>query len=151
MRAALVLAALSASLFGGCAASTPQPGDGETPVVETDAMKAANVFACKVDADCVAVPKAGCCHNGWDEAVNKTKVAEYDKLYTPKVCKVMCPMYIVDDTRVAECNTGTNKCEMVEPTAIRCGGFTRNPHSCPKGFSCKFGGVPDVPGTCVAK
>src|SRR5262249_2936813 len=30
-----------------------------------------------------------------------------------------------------------------------CGGFVRNPVQCAPGLVCQYGGVPDVPGTCV--
>ena len=36
----------------------------------------------------------------------------------------------------------------IEPADIRCGGFTRNPHSCPADYTCHYDHVPDVPGTC---
>lgn len=108
----------------------------------------AGVYSCKVDSDCVAISKGGCCPNGWNVAVNKTKVKSYEASHECNDPQI-CPLYVIDDTRVAECNTGTNKCQMVEPDAIRCGGFTTNPHKCPKGWSCKANKIPDVPGTCV--
>ena len=147
-----VLFALTVS-FTGCAADTTAPAPESDPAETTgDAIKsAAKIFACNVDSDCVAVTKAGCCHNGWLEAVNKNETKQYEKLYTPKVCTVMCPMFMVKDERVAECNTGAKKCEMVDVAAIACGGFTRNPHACPTGTVCHFDHVPDIPGKCVAK
>lgn len=32
-----------------------------------------------------------------------------------------------------------------------CGGFVLNPRQCAAGLQCKFGHIPDVPGTCVKK
>src|SRR5205823_4525587 len=81
--------------------------------------------------------------------VAKGKVDAYN---TANVCvnpPTACPLACILDQRVAECNTGTQKCEMVAPGSIRCGGFTTNPHSCPSGYQCKYNNVPDVPGTCV--
>jgi hypothetical protein len=114
------------------------------------AGQAADFYSCKTDSDCVAISQGGCCPNGWLVAVNKSDVKAYD---AANVCasQPICPLYVIDDTRVAECNTGSGKCEMVQPDAVRCGGFTTNPHSCPSGYQCELTGVPDVPGTCVAK
>jgi hypothetical protein len=108
------------------------------------------VYACKVDKDCVAISKGGCCPEGWKVAVNKDKISTYEGSHTCTEAQI-CPLYVVDDTRVAECNTGTNKCEMVEPDAIRCGGFTTNPHKCATGWTCEANKIPDVPGTCIEK
>jgi hypothetical protein len=117
--------------------------------VQSDEDLKAGVYACSVDSDCVAISKGGCCPEGWKVAVNKSKVKTYDANH---VCneQIVCPMYVVDDTRVAECNTGTHKCQMIEPENIRCGGFTTNPHKCPKGYTCEANKIPDVPGDCVA-
>ncbi len=114
--------------------------------VKTDAS---DFNACKTDADCVAVPRVGCCNNGWNQAVNKSEVDAYEQSFECPDQHPICPLYVVDDTRVALCNVGTQRCEMVQPQDVRCGGFTVNPHACPKGWQCKFNGVPDVPGTCV--
>jgi hypothetical protein len=54
------------------------------------------------------------------------------------------------ETAVPECNFATNHCEMIEPTAIHCGGFIAHTHSCPANFECHYVGVPDVGGTCIA-
>ena len=133
-----------------CSTSTdPSPDDSSAE--STDEELRASITSCKADDDCVAVPRGGCCSNGWKEAVNKHHIRAYENATKCKVQNMMCPMYVVLDKRVAQCNTGTNKCEMVQPEDIRCGGFTMNPHSCPDGYSCDFAGVvPDVPGTCKA-
>src|SRR5277367_1977951 len=110
----------------------------------------AGVYTCKVDSDCVAISKGGCCPEGWKVAVNKGKITTYEASHTCDE-KTICPLFVVDDTRVAECDTDTNKCVMVDPDAIRCGGFTTNPHKCEKGWSCEANKIPDVPGTCIEK
>ncbi len=117
-------------------------------VSQSDEDLKSGVYACKVDSDCVAISKGGCCPNGWNVAVNKHKVKGYEAGH---VCneQIMCPLYVIDDTHVAECNTGTNKCTMVAPEDIKCGGFTTNPHKCPKGWTCEANKIPDVPGKCV--
>src|SRR5262249_42737880 len=124
--------AFALSIFGaGCSVEAAS-----NDATSEDELRSASRFqSCHVDADCVAVPKAGCCQNGWLEAVNKDKTDAYSHSV---VCNEMiaCPRYVVQDTRVAECNTGTNKCEMVAVDQIACGGFVRNPHKCPDGYSC---------------
>ena len=72
-------------------------------------------LACSVDADCVAVPREGCCHNGLKDAVNKNKIDEYRAANTCKVAHPICPQYIIDDRRVPQCNRTTHQCEMVRP------------------------------------
>ena|SRR5580765_7964760 len=106
-------------------------------------------YACKVDSDCVAISKGGCCPNGWNVAVNKNHVKSYEASHTCNE-QIICPLYVIDDTRVAECNVNDHKCHMVAIDDIACGGFTMNPHKCPKGYSCEVGHIPDVPGSCVA-
>jgi len=117
---------------------------------QSDEDLKAGVYSCKVDSDCVAISKGGCCPNGWNVAVNKHKVKDYESSHECKDPKV-CPLYVIDDTRVAECDTAKQKCEMVAPEDIACGGFTANPHKCAKGWKCEANKIPDVPGTCVEK
>lgn len=106
--------------------------------------------SCKVDADCVAVSKGGCCPNGSKVAVSVGAEDEYATFAACHEPPHVCPLFVILDKRVAQCNTGTKKCEMVAPEDIRCGGFTLNPHQCADGFHCVFHQVPDVPGNCVA-
>jgi hypothetical protein len=70
--------------------------------------------ACQSDADCVAVPRAGCCDNGWHEAVAVTEKDAYAKA---NACTKPhpCPMYRVRETRVAKCDATTKLCTMVQP------------------------------------
>jgi hypothetical protein len=106
--------------------------------------------SCQWDVDCVAVPLAGCCNNGWKEAVNRSQIDVYEKDGACTRAHPICPMYIVNDTRVPECNKITHACEMVNVEDIVCGGFIVHPHECPTGYHCALGHIPDVGGHCVA-
>jgi hypothetical protein len=128
----------------GCSSAPASTDDSQA----TDEEIKSGMYACKSDSDCVAISKGGCCPNGWNVAVNKSHVKQYEESHTCTE-KVFCPLYVILDRRVAECNVEKSKCEMVQPEDIRCGGFTVNPHSCPKGWTCEYGHVPDVPGNCV--
>lgn len=131
----------------GCSSAPVSTDDSQA----TDEEIKSGMYACKKDSDCVAISKGGCCPNGWNVAVNKDHVKQYDASH---VCneQIACPLYVILDRRVAECDVSKNKCVMVAPDDIRCGGFTINPHTCPKGWSCDYSGhVPDVPGNCVEK
>jgi hypothetical protein len=59
-----------------------------------------------------------------------------------------CAAVVSPDDRVPQCNTVTSQCELVAPGDIRCNGFTRNPHTCAPGYTCKLNPIPDIPGTC---
>jgi len=109
-------------------------------------------YKCDTDADCVAVEKASCCPNGYLVAVNKDKVQAYATTFACNEPPHVCPHHIVNDTRVAQCNSEKHQCEMIDPSQIRCEGFVlpAYQHHCPTGWSCKLGNVPDVPGSCVA-
>lgn len=110
----------------------------------------AELRTCQADDDCVAVRQAGCCYNGWKVAVNRDEVDAYDETFACHQPRSICPMYIVLDSRVAECNRATQLCEMVAIDDIACGGFILHPHGCPDGYECVHGRVPDLPGRCVA-
>lgn len=112
-------------------------------------VEGTGVYTCKLDTDCVAVPKAGCCDNGWLDAVNKDEVVAYDAFYACTNPAPICPASKVVDARIAECSNATHKCEMIDPAQIRCGGNVVNAHQCPDGWSCNYmGRVPDVAGVC---
>jgi hypothetical protein len=72
---------------------------------------------CVTDDDCVAIPQAGCCDNGWLVAVNSCSVADYTAANACQTSSPICPMYIVNDTRVAVCDPSSNACTLVQPTA----------------------------------
>jgi hypothetical protein len=118
------------------------PGDG-------DAGASAQFRACKVDSDCVAVNRVGCCHNGWKEAVATSQKEAYAKSFTCPQAHPICPMYIVQDSRVPECDNATHQCTMVKVEDIACMGFHRNHHACPDGYHCQLGKPADLPGKCV--
>jgi hypothetical protein len=69
---------------------------------------------CKTDVDCIAVPRVGCCNNGWQEAVNATQKDAYAKSFVCPTPHPMCPMYIVHDTRTPKCDPSSHLCTMVK-------------------------------------
>lgn len=138
------VAVLSSASVLACSSAPTNEGSGST-----DEASKTSIYACQVDSDCVAIPAGGCCPNGSEAAVNKHHVTAYNNAHECTNPPHVCPLYVIHETRVAQCNTATNKCEMIQPENIHCGGFTRNPHSCPTGYACDFSGhVPDVPGVC---
>lgn len=107
--------------------------------------------SCKVDADCVAISQGGCCPNGWNVAVNQSSVDDWQAAHACTDPHPICPLYVVNDTRVPECNNSTHQCELVAIDQVQCGGFILNAHQCPSGYQCEYDGkVPDLPGQCVA-
>ncbi len=152
--------ALAMVVMVGCGAGQVDSGDltaeqDLTSAKEDSACRTSHpeFYQCQTDADCVAVEKAGCCPNGYLVAVNKDEVEAYDTKYACTTPPASCPMFVVNDTRVAQCDFQAHQCQMIEPTAIRCGGFIapERQHQCPTGFECNFQGhVPDVPGACQA-
>ncbi|HEX6835984.1 MAG TPA: hypothetical protein VF334_05390, partial [Polyangia bacterium] len=109
-------------------------------------------YTCQTDSDCVAVEQAGCCPNGYLVAVNQGEVNAYDTTYACTDADPICPLFVVDDKRVAQCDFSTHQCQMILPTDIRCGGFIAPAlqHACPNGYDCHYTSVPDLPGSCVA-
>ena len=151
--------ALSVMMLVGCGAGQVDGGDlsAEQDIQsakEDSARKKAHpeFYACDTDSDCIAVEKAGCCPNGFFVAVNKGEEKAYDTTYACNTPPQACPLFVVHDTRVAQCDIPHHQCQMIDPTQIRCGGFIAPAmqHKCPTGYECHFQGVPDVPGTCVA-
>ena len=148
----LALTVVGSLSVAACAAPTEEAADPqEEPAQSQDEeLRLAKFNNCNLDSDCVATPKPACCPNGINVAVNKSKVASFDKDNACTLPPQACPRFLILDTRVAECNTGSKKCEMVNPEDVRCGGFTRNAHKCATGYSCDHTGIhPDVPGKCV--
>jgi hypothetical protein len=150
--------ALSVMMLVGCGAGQVDNGD-LTADQDVDSAKEDSArkkshpefYTCKDDSDCVAVEKAGCCPNGFLVAVNKNEVKAYETKYACTTPPQTCPLFVVHDTRVAQCDFQAHACQMIDPTQIHCGGFINPNHSCPDGFSCNFAGhVPDVGGSCVA-
>ncbi len=139
---ALVVPACTAAIDSPDAASS-----------EDEIRASKSLFACKVDNDCVAVPRAQCCPNGFLEAVNVNKVEAYKTANACKNPPSVCPRFIVNDTRVASCNTGTKKCEMVAKPAFGEEGGTCGTIAgiqCHAGLHCALeGNFPDAAGTCA--
>ena len=107
--------------------------------------------ACAMDADCVAVPKVGCCQTGRMEAIATTQVDKYKASFVCPPPRPMCPMSMILETRQPECNNGSHLCEMVPVENILCGGFipSGNIHQCPDGYHCQRSKTPDLPGKCI--
>jgi hypothetical protein len=129
-----------ASADATAAAGGPGDVDGGAP---------AQFRACKKDVDCVAVPRVGCCHNGWKEAVAADQKDAYAKSFTCPTPHPICPMYLVKDDRPALCDNRSHLCTMYRPEDIPCGGFIANQHQCPDGYHCAVAPVPDVGGKCT--
>jgi hypothetical protein len=120
---------------------------GSDAELEPDAMEFA---ACRDDSDCVAVPQAGCCRLGYMAAVNRDLTNAYQASAACTDRRPVCPLIRIIDDRVAECDNATHHCTMVAVDKIFCGGFVRNQHHCPQGYSCVFTRhVPDIPGQCL--
>ncbi len=106
----------SATAVASTPGTTPAPEAGapvsaaapDTP----DGGAIAAFQACQADSDCVAVPRVGCCNNGYKEAVNASQKDAYAASFScPK--RRPCPMYIIRDMRVPKCDPGTHLCQMV--------------------------------------
>lgn len=155
----LGLGALSVMMLVGCGGGQVNSGDLSADQdlasgKEDSARRKSHpeLYNCQTDDDCVAVDKAGCCPNGFLVAVNKGEVKAYETKYACTDSAPICPLFVVDDTRVAQCDFGTHQCQMIDPTQIRCGGFIApsRQHQCPTGYDCHYTNVPDLPGSCVA-
>jgi hypothetical protein len=100
-------------------ASAPPTASDETAIgpgpAEENSADAGNAQyrGCQKDADCIAVPRVGCCSNGWFEAVAATQKDAYAKSFVCPTPHPMCPMYIVHDTRTPKCDASTHLCTMV--------------------------------------
>ncbi len=107
--------------------------------------------SCQIDADCVAVSRGGCCPNGLHDAVSVGAESDYAAAHACTITPhPICPLAVILDRRVAQCNFASHQCEMVAPEDIRCGGFTAHPHQCPADYRCQLPiSMPDVPGSCV--
>jgi hypothetical protein len=116
----------------------------------TVALSGSGVLTCAADSDCVAVPRAGCCDNGYLAAVNQARTADYALLYACTDATPVCSQLKVDDTRVAQCDFSAGKCRMIAPQDIHCGGNINPAHGCPQGWQCKLATIADLGGSCVA-
>jgi hypothetical protein len=128
-----------------CSAQTDDANQGQASADED--LTAAQT-KCQTDDDCVAIDKGGCCPNGSKVAVNATHESSYESSHECKNPPAACPRNMMLDRRVAECKA--NKCVLVNPEDISCGGFTTNPHQCPSGYECTMTShTPDAPGACT--
>jgi len=81
-------------------------------------------YSCAADIDCIAVPKS-------DAAATVQRGGQQGErdllrpMFTCPTPNQMCPHFMLNDTRVPECNGGTHKCEMVAIDQIKCGGSGR--------------------------
>jgi hypothetical protein len=104
-----------------------QPG----PCGGADLGKPAVRFrSCRTDDDCIAVPVVGCCHNGWKTSVSREEEDDYERSFRCPSERPICPMYLVKDTRVPECNPATSLCELVPVGDIGCGPYPYLPGHC---------------------
>jgi hypothetical protein len=90
----------------GASASTPGGADAGA------AGAPARFRACAADMDCIAVPRVGCCHNGWNEAVAASQKDAYAASFVCPEAHPICAMLIVRDTRRALCDAATRLCTM---------------------------------------
>jgi hypothetical protein len=129
---------------GSMTTSSSSVAASDSPQIASPAAAASDggpdFYSCAVDSDCVAVPKATCCPNGFLEAVNKQSVDAYKGSAVCEKRRRICPQFRVMDRRVALCGNESHKCEMVQPDQVVCGGAGPNPHSCPSGSQCNSSG-----------
>lgn len=153
--------ALAVGMLAGCGAGQVQNGDlnanQDVDSAKEDSARRKShpeLYKCETDADCAAVEKAGCCPNGYLVAVNKDQEQRYATIYACTSAPAACPLFIVHDTRVAQCNAQTHACEMIAPEDITCNAFIapQYQHHCPDGYTCNLlaRGVPDAGGKCIA-
>ena len=69
--------------------------------------------ACRSDAECGAVPRVGCCHNGWNEAVAVSQKDAYAASFVCPEAHAICAMFIVRDARQARCDPAAHLCVLV--------------------------------------
>jgi hypothetical protein len=94
-------------------ASSPDASpDPSAPVVADAGGAPARFRACSADADCVAVPRVGCCHNGWNEAVAASQKDAYRASFVCPEAHPICAMFIVRDTRVPQCDPAAHLCAL---------------------------------------
>ena len=93
------------------AAEPPVAFDAGAP--DDDAGAPSRFRGCGVDADCVAVPHVGCCHNGWMEAVAASQRDAYASSFVCPNPHPICAMHLIRDTREAKCVRATGLCTMV--------------------------------------
>jgi hypothetical protein len=105
--------------LAACSATTSDDASTQDPSAEAqDEEIKKSITSCDVDADCVAVPTGGCCEHGWKTAVNKHHVRVYENATKcTQNPRPFCPMFIVNDTRIAACDASAHQCKMVASAA----------------------------------
>src|SRR5258708_3468603 len=99
------LVVVSSVSIAACAANTDDAQSDEETASDQQDLSIAKITACSADSDCVAVPRGGCCNNGYLEAVNKHHTRAYaNSTKCTANPRPMCPQFLVHDTRVAQCN-----------------------------------------------
>ena len=132
-------------------ATAPEAPAASAPDEGTPAAGPTTLFrTCQVDTDCVAVDRVGCCHNGYKEAVAVSEKDAYAHSFTCPQAHPVCPMFIMRDMRVAQCDTAAHRCAMVRAEEIACGGSGTTQHHCPSGYQCQAPKTPSATGQCVA-
>src|SRR3954464_7225699 len=125
------IAAIATFGVAACSASTDDPSTDPAAESQDEELKQSVILGCAVDSDCVAVPRGGCCDNGFKEAVNKHHTRAYAN---STKCTLnphpFCPLFLVHDTRVAQCDSAAKTCKMFAVEDIKCGGFIKNAHQC---------------------
>jgi hypothetical protein len=146
-------APVSTAVTGGESAADPPPSatPSATPITVSDGSGVAprQFRTCKVDADCVAVDRVGCCHNGWKEAVSTAQRDAYARSFTCPDAQPICAMYIVRDERAVECDGPTHLCVMVRVEDVACGAPGDGRHACPEGYTCAPPTAQHDGGKCV--
>jgi hypothetical protein len=94
----------------GC--SGTDNGSEDTSASTSEDLSAKAMLACTDDAECVAIEKPACCPNGMKVAVNSKHVKAYENANKCTNPPQVCPLFVIDDTRVAACVS--QKCEMVK-------------------------------------
>ena len=114
----VTLCALASLGVAACAATTDDAAEEPASEIQ-DAELRKSITACSTDSDCVAVPRGGCCDNGWKEAVNKHHTRAYANASKCTLSPPpMCPMYMVLDRRIPQCDTRAKQCKMIAVSEI---------------------------------
>jgi hypothetical protein len=96
----------------GCGGTDETASDTTSSTAEDLSAKA--MLACSGDADCTAIEAPACCPNGMKVAVNKHHVKAYENAHKCVSPPHVCPLFLIDDTRVSQCSA-KGACEMVAP------------------------------------
>jgi hypothetical protein len=113
-------AVLLVSLCAACSSSEAPSPEPTSVATESNAVSPpaaaldAGYFSCSANDECVAVPYIPhCCFNGFKIAVARSEAAAFEESESCDRKRVICPLFMVDDTRVPACNPRTHECEMV--------------------------------------